>query len=130
MHYFFFHELQLIMILLLIRNSYMSWGTWFISLKLCVGFYIFDSGLFLLKFIFLFRKKSIDSFTLKRHNSFHNKIIEKPLTVLLPDLWFLNCNKKFESSMIFERAGAPENWPGDELSKLKKLKFWVVTFSQ
>ena len=55
--FFFFHELQLITVLLLICNSYTSWSTWFISLKLCVGFSIFDSVSFLLKFIFLFNKK-------------------------------------------------------------------------
>ena len=54
---FFFRELQLITVLLLICNSNMSWSTRFVSLKLCVGFSIFDSVSFLLKFIFLFSKK-------------------------------------------------------------------------
>ena len=37
---------------------FMSWSTRFVtSLKICVGFPIFDSVLFLLKFIFLFSKK-------------------------------------------------------------------------
>ena len=49
---FFFRKLHLITVLLLICNSYMSWGTQ----KLCVGFPIFDSVSFLLKFIFLFNK--------------------------------------------------------------------------
>ena len=53
---FFFRELQIITALLLIYNSYMSWNTRFVSLKLCVGFSIFDSLSFLLKFIFLFNK--------------------------------------------------------------------------
>ena len=35
----------------------MSWSTKFIFLELCVGFSIFDSVVFLLKFIFLFNKK-------------------------------------------------------------------------
>ena len=39
----------------------------FISLKLCLRFSIFDSILFLLKFVFLFNK-----ITLKCHNSFQN----------------------------------------------------------
>ena len=51
---FFFRELQLITVLLLICDSYMSWSTRFVSLKLCVGFSIFDSVSFLLKFIILF----------------------------------------------------------------------------
>ena len=56
MHSVSFRELQLIIVLLLICDSYMSWSTRFISLKLCVGFSIFDSVSFLLKFIFLFNK--------------------------------------------------------------------------
>ena len=54
MHPFFFPELQLITVLLSIHNSYVRWSARFISLKLCVGFSIFDSVLFLWKFIFLF----------------------------------------------------------------------------
>ena len=53
---FFFRELQLITVLLLICDSYMSWSTSFVSLKLRVGFSIFHSVSFLLKFIFLFNK--------------------------------------------------------------------------
>ena len=40
---FFFHKLQLFTVLLLIPNSYTSWSTRFISLKLSVGFSIFGS---------------------------------------------------------------------------------------
>ena len=54
MHSFLFCELQLITVLLLICNSYMSWNTRFVSLKLCVWFSIFHSVSFLLKIIFLF----------------------------------------------------------------------------
>ena len=53
---FFFRDLHLITVLLLICDSYKSWSTRFVSLKLCVGFSIFDSVSFLLKFIFLFNK--------------------------------------------------------------------------
>ena len=56
MHSVFFRELQLIIVLLLICDSYMSWRTWFISLKLCVEFSIFNSVSFLLKFLLLFNK--------------------------------------------------------------------------
>ena len=65
---FFFCELQLIIVLLLICDSSMSWSTRFVSLKLCVGFSIFDSVSFLLKFIFLFNKKKW-----KRQNSIKNQ---------------------------------------------------------
>ena len=51
-----FLELQLITVLLLICDSCMSWSTSFASLKLGVRFSIFDSALFLLKFLFLFNK--------------------------------------------------------------------------
>ena len=40
----------------LIYDSYMSWSTKFVSLKLCVEFSIFDFVSFSLKFIFLFNK--------------------------------------------------------------------------
>ena len=53
---FFFRELQLITVLLLICDSYMSWSTRFVSLKRCVGFSIFNSVPFLIKFISLFNK--------------------------------------------------------------------------
>ena len=53
----FFRDLQLITVLFLIRDSYMSWKASFVSLKVRVGFSIFNSVLFLLKFIFLFNKK-------------------------------------------------------------------------
>ena len=59
MHSLFFHGLQLITVLFLICNSYMSWSTKFISLKLCVGFSIFDSVSPLLKLLFLLNKKHI-----------------------------------------------------------------------
>ena len=66
----------------------MSWNikvVFIVSLKLCVGFSIFDFVSFLLK-------------TLSPYNviiPFKAKVIEKPHTVLLPDLWFWSCNKKF-----------------------------------
>ena len=53
---FSFRELQLITVLVLIYDSYMSWSTRFVTLKLCVGFSISDSVLYLLKFLFLFNK--------------------------------------------------------------------------
>ena len=72
MHSFFFCELQLIIVLLLIHDSYTSWNTRFISLKNCVGLPIFNSFSFLSKFYFC-STKSMNSLNLKRHNSFQNK---------------------------------------------------------
>ena len=71
MRSFYFWELQLITVLLLIRSFYTSWSTWFIALKLCVGFSIFESVSFLSKFILLFNKKH-ELFDFKRHKSFQN----------------------------------------------------------
>ena len=57
---FLFPKLQLLRVLLFICDSCVSWSTRFVSPKLCVGFSIFHSVLFLfkfiLKFIFLFNK--------------------------------------------------------------------------
>ena len=44
---FFLHQLQLITILILINNSYMSWSPRFVSLKVCGGFSIFGTVSFL-----------------------------------------------------------------------------------
>ena len=68
----FFRELQLVIDLLLIHNSYNNWNTWFSSLKLCVGLFIIDSVSDLLNFIFCLAK-IMNSLILKRHNSFQNK---------------------------------------------------------
>ena len=54
MPFFFFRELQLMTVLLLISDTYMSWSANFVSLKLYVGFSNFDSISILLQFIFLF----------------------------------------------------------------------------
>ena len=52
----FFRKLRPITVLYLICDSYMSWSLRFVSLKVCLGFSIFDSVSLLLKFIFLFNK--------------------------------------------------------------------------
>ena len=72
MHSFLFRELQLMPGLLLVfsthtRLKYMG----HLSKTVC-GFFHFRAVLFLLNFIFLF-KKSKGSFALKHHNSFQNK---------------------------------------------------------
>ena len=43
-----------------------------VHLSKSVGFSIFDSVSFLLKFTFVLQQKSVDYVTLKRHNSFQN----------------------------------------------------------
>ena len=115
---FFYHELQLITVLLLIRYSYTSWSTWFITLKLCVGFSIFNSVSFLLKFTlsFSFKKKSLFDFKMSYDHFQNKKVTGKPHTVLLPDLWFLHCNKKFQ--WYLRELKRPKNWLRDKLFKL------------
>ena len=66
---FFFRELQLITVLLLICGSYMSWSTRFVSLKLCVRFSIPFRFYWSLYFC---SKKCKDSLNLNCHSSFQN----------------------------------------------------------
>ena len=67
MHPFFFRELQLITILLLFAILIQAKNK-FISLKVCLEFFIFDYVLFLLKFLYLFNKKhGLFSLALKPH---------------------------------------------------------------
>ena len=77
-------------------------------------------GIFHFRFRFVFIKVYIfvqqNVWTLWLYNvitPFKMKIIEKPHTVLLPHVWFINCSKKF---------GAPQNWPGDKF--LNPKSFW------
>ena len=135
---FCFRQLQLITGLLLICNSYRSWSTRFISLELCVGFYIFDSVSFVLKFTFLFSKKH-GLFDFKTLIPFKLKILEKPHGVLLQNLWLLSCSKKFENSTISAWVGTPQvllsspelelpkNWFG---APQVRHFFSIVTFKQ
>ena len=95
MSFFFFLKLQLIPVLLLICDSYMSWSARFVSLKQCVGFFIFDSDSFLLKFKYIFQQNAWTLWLLNVIISFKIKVIEKPHTVLLPNVWFLSCSTKF-----------------------------------
>ena len=52
-------------------------------------------------------------------------IIEKSRTVLLPDLWFLSCNKKFENSMILRELEFPKC---DEIKQSQGIEY--LTFCQ
>ena len=70
---FFYRKLQLVIVLLLIHDSYMSWVARFVYSKLSMGFSIFDSVLFLLKFIFFFNKR-YGLFDFKMSSWFHSKL--------------------------------------------------------
>ena len=126
---FFFRELQLITVLLLILNPYKTWSTRFISLKLCVGFSIFDSVSFWLEFEFLFNKKH-GLLTLKCHNSFQNKndikathtFVPRPLTFKLQQVvWKIN---------ICVSLSFPKTDLKTTFLNLENLSFENITFSQ
>ena len=69
----------LITVLLFICNSSMSWSTRFtFSLKVCVGFSIFDAILFLIKFIFTLREHQETGNLFFNWDSLHCKA-EQPL---------------------------------------------------
>ena len=106
-HSFFFRELQLITVLRLIHDSYISWSTRFVSLKECWGFSILNSGSFWLS-LYFYSTKSMAYLTLKRSIPFKIKIIGKPHILLLPDLWLLSFNKKFQNSAISAWVGATQ----------------------
>ena len=74
------------------------------------------SWIFHFWFCFAFIKVHIfvqqNAWTLWNYNviiPFKIKIIEKPLTVLLPEFWFLSYSKTFKNSMISAWVGAPQN---------------------
>ena len=124
---FSFCELQLITVLLLICNYYMSSSARFVSLKLYVRFPIFDSVSFLLNFVFLSNKM-----TLKLHNSFQNRkarhrFAPRPMIFKLQQEVL-----KFNDILVSSRS---QTWPSANFFKLRKSKFWerqffssVVTF--
>ena len=123
---FFFNNLQLIMVLLLIFASYTSWSTRFVSKAVC-GLFHFRFHFILISLYFC-SAKCMDSLTLKRNSfktiPFKIKIKEKPHTVLLRDLWFLSCNKKFWNSVTATWVGAPQKLTRWQIFKPTISKFW------
>ena len=126
---FFFRELQLITVLLLICNSYTSWSTWFISLKLCLVFFIFDSVYFLLKFIFL-----LYIWTLWLQNviiRFEIKIAEKTHTSSAPRPQIFKLQQEdWKFSDIRVSWSSPKTDLEMNLLNLENRRFEYVTFSQ
>ena len=83
------------------------------------GFSIFDSVSFLLKFIFLFNNMH-GLFDLKNViTPFKIKIIEKPRTVLLPEV----ARRSFKIQLYMPELELPIKWPGDKFFKFRKSKF-------
>ena len=130
MHSFFFRELQLITVLLLIRNSYMSWGHMVHLSKTVCGIFHLRLRFVFIKFIF-FSTKSMDSLTLKCHNSFQNKnnwkatqsFDPRPLTFQLQqEVWKFNDICMSWSSL---KTALETNF-----LNLENRSFEYVTFSQ
>ena len=126
---FFFREVQLFIVLLLICNSSTNWTTWFTSLEMCVGFYIFDSRPFFKNLNFFCLTKSIDS--LKRLNFFQNKndkkstnsFASRPLIFKLQlEVWKFN---NICVSWISAKTDLETNF-----SNLENQSLEYVTFSQ
>ena len=68
--------------------------------KVCLSEIVCGNFHFRIRFVFIkvyiFVQQKVSTLWLKNVIiSFKIKIIEKPHTVLLSDLWFLSCNKKF-----------------------------------
>ena len=73
--------------------------------------------------------KSMDFLTLDVIIPLKIKIIEKPHTILLPDLWFFfSFNKNFKIQWYLHELEVPRNWPGDKFFNLRKAKFWDCQF--
>ena len=92
--FFFFYELQLITVLFLICNSYMSWSTRFVSKSVCGIFHFRFRFVFIKAYIF-FSTKWMDFLILKRHNSFQKYNSRKVTHTFTPDCWFLSYKNKF-----------------------------------
>ena len=100
----------------------------FDSLKLFVGFSIFDYGSFLLKFIFLFSKMH-GLFNLKYHNSSQNQNRKATHSFAPRPLIFKLQQKVLKFTDICKSWSSPKSdRPGDKCFKLRKLKFWERQF--
>ena len=125
---FLFHEVQVITDLLLICDSYMSWITWFLSLKPCVEFFHFQLRFVFIKAHIFYSVKCMDSLTLKRYKSFQGWNSRKTTHGFVSR--FLSCNKKFWNLLMSVWVGDPQNWPCDIFFKPRKPKFSMLRTSQ
>ena len=120
---FFLRKLQLITNLLIVRNSYMVWSTSLIYLKLGEGFFIFNSVSFLFSSLYFCSTKSMVSLVLK-HNFIQNKKTQQNHTQFCCQ----TSTRSFKIYWYLHELQLPQNWPGSELVKLRKSKFWVYHF--
>ena len=105
---------------------YEIWSTRFkVSPSLCEIFNFRCRYVFVKGYNFVQQK----AWTLRLSNiiiPFKIKIIEMPHTALLPDFWFLSCNKKFENSVI-----SCMNWSSPQIdleTNFLDLKNWSFEY--
>ena len=93
------------------------------------------SGIFQLHFCFVFIKACI--LVQQKHGLLDLKkviipfkiiIMKKPHIFLLPDLWFLSCNRRFSNSVMFVCVGAYKNWLGTNFYKWEMEVFRTPVF--
>ena len=123
--FFFLCELQLIIVSLLICDSYICWSSRFVFLKLCVGFIIFDSVSFLLKFIFLFNKMQglFDFQNLNNRKATHSFV---PRRLIFKLQW--------EVLKLYDTCVSWSSPKTDQVTNFLNPEdfenFWVVTFKE
>ena len=125
---FLIRELQLSTVLLLICDSYMSWSTRFVSLKLCVRFSTSHSVSLLLKF---FSTECMNSLTLKHHNSFQKQNSRKATHSFSPrPLIFKLQQEVLKFSYIFVSWSSLKADLGTNLLNLENWSFENISFFQ
>ena len=87
-----------------------------------MGFSIFVSVLFLLKFLFC-STKNMNSLTLKSHNSFQNKNKKTHAHFCYHTTDFKVATRGLKIQLYLHVLELPKKWPADELLKLRKSKF-------
>ena len=123
---FFFREIKLITVLLLLCDSYMSWSTRLVSIKLMWDFPFlipFSSSLYFCS------SKCMDSLTLERHNSFQNENNIKATHSFTSRPRIFKFQQEVLKFNYTSWVGAPQNWHGDKSFKPRKSKFWKRQFS-
>ena len=125
---FFFRELELITVLLLIINFYMSRR--FVSLKAGVVLSNFWFRFVFIK-VYIFAQQNARTLWIYVIIPFKIKIIENPHTILLQDPWFFKMqNKVLKLNDIFVSWSSPKTCMETNFLCLENRSFENVTFSQ
>ena len=115
--------LQLITILFLIRDSYTSWSTRFISQKFSVSSRFCQS-------LYFCSTKSMDCLTLKRHNSFQSKNNRKVTHGFAPRLLIFKLQQKvLKLKDICLSWSFPKTDQETSFLNLENRSFEYITFS-